>query len=411
MIARRPSKQFNYKDFGPCPKCLSWMMKTSLVKHQKTCPGLRATGEKTYSRKRDVYFQSDLLLGKVYAHGSKLLKSEVFPIMRLDEVGNEAQKDLLIVALGETWFRNCEDNELRRKYYSSQHMRLMTKLLLAARKRVDPSQSSDLGKGKMWDFLRLAYFEILVQSALDTAFPQMDDEEQLRSPSNVIHLKYDLIRVAETKRLLAGIELDKDRSAKKWKNYKEEASEFIDAVKSKWSEKVTRRARKLLAERKLNRVQYLPKPEDIQTLSSYLKEKLSCLDLDTENPSWTSYHEVVELLEARLVSYNRRRSGEVEAIKLTSYEKRKGTADVDTALMGDLSDTEKYLLRTQDLLETRGKKGRPVPVLIPQDCAKALEYIADKTVREKVGVHSGSKWLFASRTKGVVAVYRSLCNS
>ncbi|ESO85553.1 hypothetical protein LOTGIDRAFT_155039 [Lottia gigantea] len=68
-------------------------------------------------------------------------------------------------------------------------------------------------------------------SALDTALPDIEDEEELKSPSNAIKLKYDLIRVAETKSLLAGIESNKDRSNRKWKHYKEEATEFIDAVR------------------------------------------------------------------------------------------------------------------------------------------------------------------------------------
>ncbi len=64
--------------------------------------------------------------------------------------------------------------------------------------------------------------------------------------------------------------------------------------------------------------------------------------------------------------------------------------------MGELTKTEKYLLESQDLLETRGKGGIPVPLLIPKDCMMALDFLANAKLRHLVAVKTENKFLFAN---------------
>ncbi|CAG2245282.1 unnamed protein product [Mytilus edulis] len=45
----------------------------------------------------------------------------------------------------------------------------------------------------MWEFLKPEYFEKLASAALEVAMPLLDDEEELKSPSNAIKLKYTLL--------------------------------------------------------------------------------------------------------------------------------------------------------------------------------------------------------------------------
>jgi hypothetical protein len=66
---------------------------------------------------------------------------EVFPNMLQDDISNTAKKDKLIVALGESWLRRCIDNREKRRYYTSQHMRLMARLLINLRK--EDAEGSD----------------------------------------------------------------------------------------------------------------------------------------------------------------------------------------------------------------------------------------------------------------------------
>ena len=54
-------------------------------------------------------------VGKISEMASRSLKEEVFTIMRNDEISRTAQKDLLIVSLGNMWLLKNIDNKLKRK--------------------------------------------------------------------------------------------------------------------------------------------------------------------------------------------------------------------------------------------------------------------------------------------------------
>ena len=138
----------------------------------------------------------------------------------------------------------------------------------------------------MWDCLRPAYMEIVIEAALDTAIRKMDDEEDLKRPSNAIKIKHDIIKMAKTKRSLAVRNLDKDRADVGWQNAKDEAEEFIQDVQDSWTENVSRLAYSLLSERRLNCVNHLPKPEDVQKLSMHLVDSLKAADLSREAVTW-----------------------------------------------------------------------------------------------------------------------------
>ncbi|XP_064625950.1 uncharacterized protein LOC135486780 [Lineus longissimus] len=103
-----------------------------------------------------------------------------------------------------------------------------------------------------------------------------------------------------------------------------------------------------------------------------------------------------------------RRYGELEAIRLKSYLNRRSIADIDVGLMGDLNATEKHLLESQDLVETRGKQNQPVPVLIPSECRKPLDFISKSSVRKSAGISEDNKYLFPNLSDGVFYAYKSL---
>jgi len=269
-----------------------------------------------------------------------------------------------------------------------------------------PGKESD--KLELWDIMRPAYFDVMVKSAISISLPDMDDEEELRSPSNAIKIKYDLVRVAHTKKLVASMEYDKDRKNEFWQHQKDEAKEILDNISEKWREKVTKQARKILNARQLNRVRHLPKPEDIAKLCNHVKLKLEEADYSKELVTWDRFRSIVQLAQARLMLYNKRRSGELEGILLNSYLKRRPIEDIDSSLMGELSETEQYLLKNQDLVETKGKQDRPVPVLIPKDTWNALKFLSDPSVRKAAGIKETNKYLFPNLEYAVLSSYTSL---
>ena len=116
---------------GPCPKCREWMLRNSISRHQKKC----LSDNVTRFSKKNLLIQSDVMAGRLQSSTSKLLRDEVFTIMTPDSVSAVAQNDTLISMLGESWLRRNLDNKLKRKYYSSQRMRLNARLLMILRKQ------------------------------------------------------------------------------------------------------------------------------------------------------------------------------------------------------------------------------------------------------------------------------------
>lgn len=64
----------------------------------------------------------------------------------------------------------------------------------------------------------------------------------------------------------------------------------------------------------------------------------------------------------------------------------------------ELSEYEQHLVGTHDVLTIRGKRGRPVPVLLTPELRLLLDRLADEDVRKQVGVED-NRYLFANYGK------------
>ena len=102
LLNRRP-KELDVTQFGPCPNYLDWIKLNSLVKHTKTCT---ASDENTERPSRGILrTQVEIIQGNITANASQLLKNEVFGMMTCDDITQVAQRDILIVMLGESWLK------------------------------------------------------------------------------------------------------------------------------------------------------------------------------------------------------------------------------------------------------------------------------------------------------------------
>ena len=150
------------------------------------------------------------------------------------------------------------------------------------------------------------HFNSIVDAAILTAAPVEDDDDDiLGSPSNAIKLGYDIKRLINGKIGLSIMSKDPNSQA--------DAENLIKLMNIYWGTKVTKHARVILEERRFYAAKNLPLPEDIQQLSNYLRD--SILNVDLTKADATNYREVGKLIEAKLVTYNRRRTGEVQAIR------------------------------------------------------------------------------------------------
>ncbi|XP_014672580.1 PREDICTED: uncharacterized protein LOC106813048 [Priapulus caudatus] len=376
ILSRRPAAPGTvYLDsYGPCKHCYAWCC--DMTKHQNyRCIGM--IDKTTKVSKRCAELQSDILKGR-YSDASQLLKDEVYPRMLNDEVTQIATSDPIIVELGNSWIRKSRKNKLRRANYASTKMRTAARLLKTLR-RFDSTHVN------MTDFLVPAKFEMVVSATVKTCG---GTEDSFSHPCTAIKLGHDIQRMTDIKETKALMDGNKQQQVN--------AENFNKLMRKNWHEHITSLANAVITERNFNKLVLLPKPDDLKKLSDHIQGEIGKMDVIKDK---SDFRRAVELVEARLLTYNKRRPGELEAISLQHYTNRpEEEEDHLEEFRADLTDLEKQLVRSHEVLTVRGKRGRPVPVLIPPDVCHLLKLISDEDVRRMADVQ-GSPYLFPNYGK------------
>lgn len=297
LLFRRPSDRFDIASYGPCPKCLFWVSRKMMHRHQSNCI---VTGKK--SSTAALLTQSDMISGRIEETASSALVNEVFKYMQNDPIGKLAREDQLIISLGNIWMEKNISHKLKRGKYTSQIMRLVARLLLTVREVTKTGYN-------LSEYLKPFYFNDITKATLLTAGSGSEDEEYLKNPSNAVKLGYDIKRLLNIKIGLAIL--------RKEKAVREESEDFLRTMNVFWGTRVTKLARTILAERQFNKRVLLPDADDIQKLNQFLNTELGMIDttkVDIEN-----YIYIAKLLCAKLAQYNRRRPGEIESAKYVLF--------------------------------------------------------------------------------------------
>ena len=316
-----PGTLWRVADYSPCPNCHLWLLQRILWKHQQSCPALVNNNSKEISQlpklgERELALESDILAGRVSCHADDKLKNEVFKNMRNDWITKVARADPLICCLGNLSMKRNIGNKVMRRYTVSSVMRLAARCLMELR---DLQPDEEGRKNLTWyqalvpdqyDNMVKAVFAVCRESFIE-GLEELDedvDEDDLEAPSNAIKLSYDIGRLCSIKCTMAIDLKDHVLGEKERKNVKR----FMDKFKYNWSTDVKRRARHVLRERKLNHTVELPDPKDIATYAKFMQEKM---EQATKPCSYDEFKEMQHDVLARLIAYNRRRPGELQALK------------------------------------------------------------------------------------------------
>ena len=252
-----------------------------------------------------------VLSGRIGEVASPRLVQEVFSIMKRDTVGMLVRNDSLIISLGNQCLAQNIGNVLMRGKYTSGTLRLVANMLSHLKHtKVDRGSPFDVNdqnsqENDLWDYIRPQQFDLCIQSALETAMQSMEDIEDLKSLSNGIKLGYELQKLNNIKLGMAIRTRDI--------TVKEECQDFRKLIKNEWGIRVTRLAQVNLAKRQFQMEKNLPLPEDVKKLNVFLKTAIE--NFDSKDRSFVNFRLAVKLVEAKLIMYNRRRSGEIKALR------------------------------------------------------------------------------------------------
>jgi hypothetical protein len=99
---------------------------------------------------------------------------------------------------------------------------------------------------------------------------------------------------------------------------------------------------------------------------------------------------MAEVLLAQVILFNRRRSGEAQRLKVKECTDAMKVADKrnvqDQEIVKSLSEFERKLFRSHCSVETRGKNGRRVPIILTDDMKNDLCTLLEH--RDQTGMDS-----------------------
>lgn len=171
------------------------------------------------------------------------------------------------------------------------------------------------------------------------------------------------------------------------------ASEFQDVHLEKWNEMISATALRNIREAKWNVPTLMPFTEDVQKLHVYLSQvQDECSNSLSESPSKKAWMELAKVCLTQIILFNRRREGEVAGMPLSAFSSR-DTSDPHEDVDWALTEVEKKLCRHFSRIVIRGKRGRPVPILLTPKMLCALELLVKQ--REACGVLKENGYMFA----------------
>ncbi|KAK4875861.1 hypothetical protein RN001_012283 [Aquatica leii] len=353
----------------------------SLYRHTKKCSqNIEVNKQKRQTAQSDG--QTALLLGTRLKH-DQLLKTELFPRMRADDISLIAKKDPLICQYAYSYIkgRRSKGNlDLVR-----QNVRRLAKLFKFVQKQ-------DCNIKLLIDLLRPCYFKMIIDGVNDMA-RYNHETEKYESPTLAMNFGTLLKKCCD----LAFVELLQIPNTEK---QREDVNILKNLIISQWADEVSAQAGTNLNENQWNKEQLLPLTTDLKKLNDYLcnsaEQHYNTLK---NNNDANAYYALKDILYTQIMLLNRRRPAEVAQLKLHTYKAiNLDTSKQDTEFENCLTKTEKILLNTYSRFVIRGKRGRGVPVLLSPIMRKHFDFVI--TVRDQFV--QGNDYIFHTKGKGFI---------
>lgn len=241
-VMRKPTQQQSegrsLSDYGPCPGCYGFLIKSDLWRHCQKCEHYKAVTDQSESRQRGQMQRDSrlLLIGDAGFKGDQKFSSEVLTTVQDDDFSQVAREDWLICTLGYDIF---EQHGASQKKVISQSMRTMARFLQSARDVTSQNVNlEDMIAPEMFDTVVSAVHSLARRSQSDRSYPKYD------IPSLALKVGNYLMSCAG---ILKGKALRKLNDV-----LEKQVSNFENLYRLEWSKKVSSHARHSIREAKLS---------------------------------------------------------------------------------------------------------------------------------------------------------------
>ncbi|CAH2088995.1 unnamed protein product [Euphydryas editha] len=139
----------------------------------------------------------------------------------------------------------------------------------------------------------------------------------------------------------------------------------------------------------------LPSKEDVKRLYDYLNNECNiCLEILKDEFNFNAWKLLTQCTLISIQIFNRRRAGEIERLLIANYQTKQDlTEHIDKELYKKLADTTKNFAKQFVRLTIRGKRGRPVSVLLNPLAVNCIDTIL--AYREQANVSSNNEFIFS----------------
>ncbi|XP_056118254.1 uncharacterized protein LOC130095524 [Rhinichthys klamathensis goyatoka] len=369
---KRPPKKAQGEDFMHCAYCQGLFTRKVLWRHMRSCR-LKPQSVPPKPGKNRVQSMCTYT-GPVPSNMTKQLWG-VISAMTPDPITDIIKNDRVITEIGQHLL-NKGGLSAKNKQYVREKMRELGRLIHKARRVTSLKTMEDCVNPKK-------YMETVKAVKYTCGYDSETDKFMIPSLAN--KLGNSLVKVSKLLKAQGLISNDKQLV----KN----ASEFLEVHESKWNEMISATALRNISEAKWNVPTIMPFTEDVQKMHTYLSEvQDKWFKTLSESPSTKAWMDLAKVCLAQMILFNRRREGEVSSMPLSAFLSR-DTSDPHEDVDWALSEVEKKLCRHFTRVITRGKRGRPVPILLTPKMLSALEILVKQ--REACGVLKDNPYMFA----------------
>ncbi|KAM3618408.1 uncharacterized protein V6R79_020019 [Siganus canaliculatus] len=369
---KRPPKAAQGSEFMHCAYCQALFTRKVLWRHMRTC-SLRPGSVKPKPGKNRVQSFCTYAL-PVPSNVTKQLWG-VISAMNPDPVTDIIRRDKVIIDVGQHLL-NKGGLSAKNQQCVREKMRELGRLIHNAKKVTSLKKMEDLIDPKK-------YMETV--RAVKATCGYDSETAKFLIPSLANKLGNALVKVSKLLKAQALISNNEEML----KN----ATEFQEVHQEKWNELISATALRNIREAKWNVPSLMPFTEDIQKMHAHLSQKQDeWYDSLSKGPSAKAWMELAKVCLAQTILFNRRREGEVASMPLAAFSSR-DTSDPHEDVDWALSELEKKLCRHFTRVIIRGKRGRPVPILLPPKMLDAFELLVK--LREACGILQDNQYMFA----------------
>lgn len=400
IAVRRPSKKeikkaMTFDDFAVCESCRGVYKKKTLYRHANTCPG-RVTEDQKKGR-RYALTQSQTFLAAARCQNDFLLnsrlKKEVFSIMRADDISAVAKNDLLICLYGERHLKKHKREQIAT--VTSNKMREVARLLIALKNITPVKHMIDAMKPEYYNDLVAATKVIAGYNAADKTF---------KASSLALHMGTTLKGLCNTVESC----ILKKSSLFSFENFDlahKNIKKLHKLIANDWANDIASIALKAMTEKQWEKPQIIPITSDIIKFNNYVKNEVetSATKLKEmikgksikEMELISLYKKMTKGIMALVLVLNRKRIGEIQYLKASTYSKNFSDPTNQEEILKILSPSEKILCKNFKRIISGGKGSKPVPILFSPYIQEKIDFMLQ--IRDKIkAIPDSNDYMFAN---------------